>query len=171
MNEHRSSLSSTWIVGLFILALVPAALLAQEATSPVALNGRIFQPDGATPYPNVVVRVINQETGQEFTSAPTDAGGHYAFQELPPGAYRFEVEVDNGIYQLDRTVRISEGEVATISFNVKPDEGEKKGGAPLPHGKKRAGIIIPIAVGGAVLLAVALNDDDNDEASPFTPMP
>jgi hypothetical protein len=146
------------------------APLAQATEGMVSLSGRIFQPDGSTPYAQATVRVTNQETGQVFTSGPTDTAGRYSFEELPAGTYTFEVEVEEGIYVLDRAVRIGDNESASISFTVKPEPPAPDEKAPMGKKKKR-GILIAIITSGAVLLALALDDDDDDDdgVSPFVP--
>lgn len=162
-------------LGLIILPLILALVVgpvAQAAAESVTLSGRIFQADGTTPLHGAMVRVTDQDTGQVHVSAATDAAGKYEFTDLPPGNYTFEVEVSDGIFQLDRSVRLGDSDTASISFTVKPQPdiatGKKSGNG---MSKKKKGGLIAIIAGGAVLLVVILDDDDDDNnnASPFTP--
>ena len=165
----NSSVSTRWTAGIVLTQIVALTIgpVAQAAES-VTLSGRIFQADGTTPLHNALVRVTDQDTGQVHVSAATDAAGKYEFKDLPPGNYTFEVEISDGIYQLDRSVRLGDSDTASISFTVKPQPdiptGKQTGDGM--SGKKKGGLIAIIG-GGAVLLVVALDDDD--DASPFTP--
>ncbi|MFQ5766643.1 MAG: carboxypeptidase-like regulatory domain-containing protein [Acidobacteriota bacterium] len=122
----------------------------------VSLSGRIFRPDGTTPYDGAVIKIINEETGQVFTSEPTGVTGEYQFTDLPAGTYTFQVDVPEGVYKLGRAVRIGESETASISFTVKP-EPVKKGAALPASGKKSLtrGQLALIIIGGAVVVGAA----------------
>jgi hypothetical protein len=169
----------SWIRSILTIALI-GSLAGLGSTvwaqaDNVALSGRIFQADGATPYANVTVRVMDQETGQAIASTATGTDGSYAFESLDPGTYTFEVEVPDGIYQLDRAVQIGMDEQASISFTIKPAAGA--GAVPPPGGtgdstgmsKKKKGWLIGAIAFGAVAVGVLLSNDDSNEASPFTP--
>jgi hypothetical protein len=175
-------MTPSWIRFVLTIALVGSlagfAPVAWAQAENVALSGRIFQADGATPYANVTVRVMDQETGEAVASTNTGTDGSYSFDTLDPGTYTFEVEVPDGIYQLDRAVQIGMDEQASISFTIKPAAG---GGAVPPPGagadggsgmgKKKKGWLIGAIAFGAVAVGVLLSQDDNsnNEASPFTP--
>lgn len=169
MNRAVRSWVEKALACMVVFSLCGIAPMAQSGSETVSLSGRIFQPDGSTPFNQAVVRVTNTETGREYTSAPTDSAGRYAFAGLPAGTYTFEVEVEEGIYVLDRAVQIGENESASISFTVKPEPQEGAGAAGM-SGKKK-GALIAIIAGGAILLGVLLSqdDDEKDGASPFTP--
>jgi hypothetical protein len=122
---------------------------------------------------------MDQETGQAVASTATGTDGSYSFESLDPGTYTFEVEVPDGVYQLDRAIQIGMDEQASISFTIKPagDAGAAAagtgGGAAAAggmSGAKKGWIIAAIAF-GAIAIGFALNNDStsNDEASPFTP--
>ena len=174
-------MTPSWIRFVLTIALVGSlagfAPVAWAQAENVALTGRIFQADGATPYANVTVRVMDQETGQAVASTTTGTDGSYSFDTLDPGTYTFEVEVPDGIYQLDRAVQIGMDEQASISFTIKPAAGA--GAVPPPGGtgnstgmsNKKKGWLIGAIAFGAILIGVALSQDDdsNNEASPFTP--
>ena len=154
---------------LLIAALILGPV-AQAAAESVTLSGRIFQADGATPLHAALVRVTNKDTGQVYVSAATDASGKYEFTDLPPGNYTFEVEVRDGVYQLDRTVSLGDSDTASVSFTVKPlpDAAAAKDSGSGMSKKKKGGLIAIIA-GGAIIGVAA--SDDNKNASPFTPSP
>jgi hypothetical protein len=165
---------STPLACLLVGSLLLAAPTLPAAAERVSLSGRIFQPDGATPYANAIVRVIHQETGATLSSVPTDVAGRYEFKDLPAGTYSFEVEVPEGIYRLDRSVALGENDTASVSFTVRPEHDDREG-APAPAGEgmsaRRKGILIATIGGGAALLLILANDSGSGggEASPFTP--
>ena len=129
-------MTPSWIRFVLTIALVGSlagfGTAAWAQASSVALSGRIFQADGATPYANVTVRVMDQTTGEAVASTTTGTDGSYSFDTLDPGTYTFEVEVPDGIYQLDRAVQIGADEAASISFTIKPAAGA--GAVPPPGG-------------------------------------
>jgi carboxypeptidase family protein len=175
------------VVLLVVAALVPAFPVVRAAEGTVNLSGRIFQPDGTTPFQGAIVRVVKQDSGEAFNSTPTDATGHYEFRDLPAGTYNVEVEVPDGIYQLNRSVRIGQNDTASISFTVKPQPAPPppppppaaaapESGAPAPASpdkdkRRKKGILWASIGGGAALLAIVAsgNNGDNQPASPSTP--
>ena len=86
-----------------LAAISPVSFAQAES---VSLSGRIFQADGSTPNANVTVRVIDQATGAEVATTTTGTDGSYSFDTLAPGTYTFEVEVPDGIFQLDRAIQL-----------------------------------------------------------------
>jgi len=168
----------SWMRSVLTLALVASLAgfvpVTWAQADNVALSGRIFQADGATPYANVTVRVMDQSTGEAVASTTTNTDGEYAFDTLDPGTYTFEVEVPDGIYQLDRAIQIGMDERASISFTVKPTGGAAVGdGAAAAEAggmsAKKKGILLAVIVAGAIGVAVLLNNESNNEGSPFTP--
>ena len=157
----------TWkALAVLLAAVMAGAPVAAAAAESVTLTGRIFQADGTTPLQGAFVRVINQETGEVSVSKRTDAAGKYKFKDLSPGIYTFEVQVTDGTYQLDRSVRLGDSETASISFTVKPEPdipAAKKEGMS----KKKKGTLIAIISSGAVFLGTAASN--RGDASPFTP--
>lgn len=177
MNRATPSWIRSLVATLLAGCLIFAAPLAQTPAEDVSLSGRIFQADGSTPYANVTIRILDKETGQEVATTTTDNDGSYAFEGLAPGDYTFEVEVADGIYQLDRAVSLGSAESASISFTVKPTPGAGGGVPPAAAeegmSKKKKGGLIAIIVSGALFLAWGISelseDDDRGGASPFTP--
>lgn len=158
------------LAALLIVSLSGLPLTLAGADQ-VTLSGRIFQADGTTALQSATVRITNKTTGEVLVSAPTDVGGRYEFTDVPAGTYTFEVEVPDGIYQLDRSVRLGDSETASISFTVKPQPDAPPSSTPgTKMSKKKKGGLIAIIVGGAGLIAAAAsNNDSNNNASPSVP--
>jgi hypothetical protein len=162
------------IAVLLVSSLAGISPVAFAQADSVSLGGRIFQADGSTPYANVTVRVMDKATGAEVGTTTTGTDGSYAFDALSPGTYTFEVEVPDGVFQLDRAIQLGSDEHASISFTVKPTavsppSGDHGGGGP-GMSKKKKGLLIALITAGAIGVAFALdNDDKKNEGSPFTP--
>ena len=166
-RQVRRSLSMIVVLALaWTVAGVPARAL-QGTAAGVSLSGRLFQADGVTPLSGARVRLTDPATGKSFESAPTDSSGRYELGGLAPATYQVEVEVPEGIYQLNRSVRLGEADQASISFTVKPETlaaGATGAGAlAAPEEKKRKGALLAIILGGAALAALVLSDDDDNE--------
>jgi hypothetical protein len=72
------------LTGLLTLGLV----VAQTSTG--SLSGLVQDPNGAI-VPNVVVKLKNRDTGQDYSSTSNEAGS-YLFPVLPVGSYSLTVE-------------------------------------------------------------------------------
>lgn len=176
MNSSIPSWMRTAMAVLLVSSLAAISPIAFAQAGSVGLTGRIFQANGSTPFANVTVRVMDKETGAEVASTTTGTDGSYSFDSLEPGTYTFEVEVPDGVFQLDRAIQLGADETASISFTVKPTGAAGASTASQAAGqgmsKKKKGILIAIIAAGAIALAFALDDDDDDdnnEGSPFTP--
>ena len=173
--QARGAVSVFLILVLAWTASVAPARALQGTAAGVSLSGRLFQADGVTPLSGATVRLTDPATGKSFQSAPTDSAGRYELGNLSPATYEVEVEVPEGVYKLNRSVRLGEADQASISFTVKPETlaaGESGTGAlAAPEEKKRKGALLAIILGGAALTAFVLSDDDDSEpqASPATP--
>jgi Carboxypeptidase regulatory-like domain len=166
-RQARRAFSMIVVLVLTWTAAGAPARALQGTAAGVSLSGRLFQADGVTPLAGARVRITDPTTGKSFESAPTDNAGHYEMSGLAPATYQVEVEVPEGIYKLNRSVRLGEADQASISFTVKPEtlaEGATGAGAlATPEGKKRKGALLAIILGGAALAAFVLSDDDNSE--------
>jgi protocatechuate 3,4-dioxygenase beta subunit len=73
---------------------VPATAMAQKA-GPSAIGGRVYGSDTGKPLGGALVHVIDTRalnpTQRQGRWIATDAGGHWQFQDLPPGRYTIAV--------------------------------------------------------------------------------
>ena len=72
-----------------LFAAAAANVIAQSHLA--AVRGEILDPAGA-PVPGVVVRVINEETGESRSATTGTEDGRYTVPSLQPGMYRVEAE-------------------------------------------------------------------------------
>lgn len=75
------------LFGAFVLAVTSVAGAQPQSAS---IRGTVLDPSGA-PAGRIAVRVINEGT-KETRRVTADDSGRYSAAELPPGAYRVEVE-------------------------------------------------------------------------------
>ena len=172
MNRSIPSWIRTFIAVLLVSSLSAISPIAFAQTDSVSLSGHIFQANGSTPNANVTVRVLDHATGAEVATTTTGMDGSYSFDSLPPGTYTFEVEVSDGIFQLDRAIQLGADEHASISFTVKPTGGAvPPGSADQGMSGKKKGLLIALITAGAVGVYFLLDDDDDNknEGSPFIP--
>jgi protocatechuate 3,4-dioxygenase beta subunit len=58
-------------------------------------NGNGIQDEGEPGLPDVVIHLVDN-SGNRVATTTSDANGEYEFQEIPPGSYSVQVEVDDG---------------------------------------------------------------------------
>ena len=58
-------------------------------------NGNGIQDEGEPGLPNIVIHLVD-DSGNRIATTTSDANGEYEFQEIPPGSYSVQVEVDDG---------------------------------------------------------------------------
>ena len=108
------------------LAVLSAALLlclgaAGAVDKPAAagvVKGALSDQDWNGPVENVVVRILDTNTGKEYLSAPTDDRGKFEITGVPEGRYRVEVVSAEGAADLKQSVLVKAGEVAEMSLGV-----------------------------------------------------
>ena len=58
-------------------------------------NGNGLQDEGEPGLPDVVIHLVD-ESGNRVATTTSDANGEYEFQEIPPGSYSIQVELEDG---------------------------------------------------------------------------
>jgi hypothetical protein len=193
MNATRAlGRSYGFVIPALLLVLASPALAGQ-------IDGQVMGPAGVTPITSAVVTFYNLDDGSSSTSLPTGAEGSYVTADLPAGRYDVAVQTERGLWLVDDPIELAKDETRTLSLSLRelaywegadqPPEstvtsGETvvgravildtstKAGAP-PTGRQRK-IWTGVGIGLGVL-ALALwagdtgSDDDQGEASPFTP--
>ncbi len=162
------------LVGAFILLTLPVREFAAAAPKGNgSLVGHIFKEDMKTPVPNVIVKLRNVSTQQEYESEPTDPDGTYVIPAIEEGRYVMGVSGTGGSFNFHYSIMIKADAMAKLSLAMKP------GGSPvmLQQGfdakkkptivdffKSPAGILTLITAVEVTLFAVALSEG---EASPI----
>lgn len=77
-------------MGVFLAAIVFAAVSAPAQSHQATIRGIVLDPSGA-PVAQVGVRVLREVTGESRT-AVTEADGRFSVAALPPGGYQIEIE-------------------------------------------------------------------------------
>ena len=106
-----------FLLAVLSCALVPA-LYAQTDVSMGTVQGRLFLvgPDGPVQIDGAAVMLA----GPVERKAETDAGGHYAFEALPPGTYQIEA-VSSGL-RAQQTITVEAHKVTDLDLQLKPSE-------------------------------------------------
>jgi hypothetical protein len=143
---------------LVVVALV--AVTYGQSTGSVA--GVVSGPNG--PLSNLVVNVINVDTGAVVATSTTGADGGYSFANLPPGNYTVQATNTSGSVLGTRNVLIASGVVATINISLTASQlaaaGIAAGGAAAGGGLSTGAILgIAGATAAGIGTAIALRDD------------
>ncbi len=100
---------------LSLLLLVPATLVAQNATS--SLRGLVTDPSGAA-VAGASVMVENAAVGFKATDA-SNARGEYSFQQLTPGEYKLTISAPGfGTYTATATLLVAQPATVNVKLTV-----------------------------------------------------
>ena len=164
------------LVGAFILLTLPVREFAAAAPKGNgSLVGHIFKEDMKTPMPNVIVKLRNVSTLQEYESEPTDLEGTYVIPAIEEGRYVMGVLGTSGSFNFHYSIMIKADGMAKLSLAMKPggapvmlqqgfDANAKKKATIVDFFKSPAGILTIITAVEITLFAVALSEG---EASPI----
>jgi iron complex outermembrane receptor protein len=103
------------VLSAIVLALVPAAAVAQTGTSTIA--GLVRDTSGSG-VPGATIRVVNIETGKS-TQIVSDGEGTYRAPSLAPGRYGVEIALD-GFEAAARQVVVVPDETAAVDVTLNP---------------------------------------------------
>ena len=160
---------------------------AEPTRTTASVEGRIFGSDRVTPIPAAVVRAVRGDGVQVYSSAPADERGNYTLQHLEPGTYDIVVEVEDGVFLVERTLSITEPKDYALSLATVPAENVEKsvpavnkpvkgyawtleGKGPKAAGFWRTPGGIAVIAGGVVAAALALGGGGNgNKGSSSTP--
>jgi hypothetical protein len=150
-----------------------------QSTGTATIEGRVFGADRATPIPGAVVRAVRGDGVQVYSSLPADEKGNFRLTHIVPGSYDLVVELADGVFVVERTMAITGARTYHISLATVPADSVTKkvpaidkpvqGYAWTLEGKKRGaggfwrtpGGIVILSTGGAGLIALLLDSDDN----------
>jgi hypothetical protein len=149
------------IFGGVLVAMALAAVAHGQATG--SLAGAVSGPNGA--LADLVVNVINVDTGAVVATSKTAVDGGYSFANLPPGNYTVQVSNPAGAVLSTRNVLIASGVAATVNIALTASQlaaaGIAAGGAAAVGGGLSTGAILGIAgaTAAGIGTAVALRSD------------
>lgn len=150
-----------------LLFLLPAPVRAADDAQ---LAGRVFQPDGLTPRPGVVVHLYDEGTEQVYSSQPTTDEGSFLIDQAPAGTYSLVAESGDVAFLAADGLELQSGsnDPVALTLQTAPAQstGQQKSGLK-PWAKWTiAGVII---VAGLFLIYEVTSDDDSEtDVSPST---
>ena len=190
MKRYRNPLC--FLICLVLVVPGPAAVAAEEPTGTAGtarLLGGVTDASGKA-APGCTVMAYHLSSAQTFSSAPTDARGHFELTGLPYGYFDVAVKSPDGLFVASEVVNVPPGGKVSVTMTLVPGtagSAEPRGFAGLDEravgvaeiGKRQSGgaflksptgLAILGGVGGAALLALALSGGDDEEpASPSNP--
>lgn len=148
------------LFGGALFAMVLAVVAQGQATGTVA--GVVSGPNG--PLGDLVINVLNVDTGAVVATSKTTASGSYSVADLPPGNYTVQVLSPNGNVLSTRNVLISAAVAATVNITLTASQMAAAGiaaGAAGVGGGLSTGAILGIAgaTAAGVGTIIALRDD------------
>jgi hypothetical protein len=149
------------LFGGALIAMVLAVVAQGQATGSVA--GVVSGPNG--PLSDLVINVVNIDTGAVVGTTKTSASGAYSIADLPPGNYTVQAVSPNGTVLNTRNVLIAAATAATVNITLTASQlaaaGIAAGGAAGAGGGLSTGAILGIAGGTAAGIGtiVALQSD------------
>ena len=137
-------------------------------TGSAVLEGRVFDADGSTPRPGVVVVLAESPDGATWESAPSSSDGAFVVDDAPTGEYTVLVRDGDAVYLAGRQVPIRDGMKQEVLLSVQPNLAPAStGNDELPRWGEWM-IFGAIALSGAYLAnEIFTTDDSESPASPF----
>jgi hypothetical protein len=100
------------IVGSVIVAMAIGVVAQGQANGTV--EGIVSGPNGG--LPDLVVNIINVDTGAVISTTKTASNGAYSVANLPPGNYTVQVANSSGSILSTRNVLVGAGVAATVNI-------------------------------------------------------
>jgi hypothetical protein len=121
---------ASFLVILVFLSLCASPGYAQslEGTS---ISGRILSTDQAAPISGAIVKAADIKSKKIYESNPTAKNGYYEISGLESGTYDIAVQVDDGLYLVNKLLNLGTDQSHTLSLTLKENpaasqEGEEK---------------------------------------------
>ena len=143
------------------LFFVPGPVLAAGEAQ---LAGRVFDADGATPRPGVVVTLVDTATDASVSSEPTNDEGTFRIEQAPAGSYHVLAETSEGAFLAAEAVDLEPGANQPLSLTLKVAPAmEGTTGSKMKTWKKW------LIAGGIAVGALFLINEVTDEADASPP--
>lgn len=114
-SRCRRTVALTLAVSIALFVVPAPALSAGEAQ----LAGRVFDADGATPRPGVVVILVDAATDRTVSSEPTNDEGTFRIEQAPAGSYHVVAETSAGAFLAAEQVDLQPGANRPLSLTLK----------------------------------------------------
>lgn len=172
MRLGRTIKHTGCILLLFNLLFLPFPLTAADKKD-AYVAGKVFDQTQNHPLKDVIVRIVNMETGVSRQDK-TDEDGCYSFKKIPEGTYSLSVSYNNQDYLLAEKLKVEKIEKKDIVVASCVALAEKNSLVELQDchiclkGIPALAILIPAgAAGVGAITAVLITDEPR--ASPSTP--
>jgi hypothetical protein len=160
-SRYRRALAAT-VALTTALFVMPAPLMAGTDAQ---LAGRVFDSDGITPRPGVVVTLVEEQSQVTFSSQPTDDKGIFRIDDAAAGGYRLLAETPEGAFLAADHLELQQGANKPLSLTLAPARttpgGAQQGMEPWLKWTIAGGIIVT-----GLLLILEVTDDKEEGASP-----
>jgi hypothetical protein len=110
----KSKFVATGLIFSFLLFTSPYFLVAKSNMG--SLEGLIFTEDGTTPLSGAVVSVVNVASSSTHKSEATNDRGSFRIEDLEKGVYVLGVSTDEGDFNANTMVGISENKTSKVSI-------------------------------------------------------
>lgn len=122
-------------IASFLVILAFISLIASpgytQSLQGTSISGRILSSDQAAPIIGAIVKAADIKSKKIYESKPTAKNGYYEISGLGSGTYDIAVQVDEGLYLVNKLLDLGENQSHTLSLTLKenpadPQEGEEK---------------------------------------------
>jgi hypothetical protein len=159
------------------VALCIASVPSTSAASTAGLEGRVLESPGNQPLGGVNVLLLDPKSEQLYTSAPTTSEGTFSVSDLPPASYHVAIQVNGGLYPVERPIALQAGQVRSVQLAVDPSAAQHQTGTETTRKRGIAALwdnpitAIFVLVGTAVVVGAIVDNirDDDKPASPSSP--
>ncbi len=121
-------------IASFLIILAFISLIASpgytQSLKGTSISGRILSSDQAAPIIGAIVKAADIKSKKIYESKPTAKNGYYEISGLESGTYDIAVQVDEGLYLVNKLLNLGENQSHTLSLTLKenpadPQEEEK----------------------------------------------
>ena len=153
--------SKVLILGMLVLSLVSLVFL--QANGVTGIKGKVTDTQGST-IPGVMVKIVEQQTGKEYTTT-TDVNGSFYFKDIDPGTYDLYAGIAGFIPYEKKGIKVSSENTVEINIQLKMDV------LMLKDSEKGLGGVVGGVMGGVVAERAPLSSPRTAQfpASVYTP--
>ena len=144
-----------------------------SAGDPTSLSGSVIAAETRLPLAGAVVRLVDPDSGELFSSAQTDGEGRFQIVGLPPSTYMLGVESEGGLFTSQTPVSLEPGQGRSVQVAIHqleqpgPDQKKKKKGGGSPWDNPLTATLI--VLGAAIVVGVIIDELVEDEPATASP--